>query len=302
MQDYFEKYREIIPDFNAFQQSLKNSPPVYLRVNRLKTEPCAVIRDLRRKGIRVQGVKELDDEVLVAPHLKSPGRLLEYFLGYVHPQALTSCLVSLLLPVQPDSFVLDMCASPGGKTAHMAQRMQNTGLIVANELYTKRHIPLSHTLSRLGVVNTIITGYQAQEFPLRQRFDYILADVPCSGEGRFRLRSAFSRYEERGSRAALCGLQRRVILRAFDLLAENAEMVYATCTYNPEENESVVDFLLKNREEADLLPIHLGFAAEAGLVSWKGEAYDRRMERACRLYPHRLDSVGFFVARIGKRR
>ncbi|MBN1102173.1 MAG: RsmB/NOP family class I SAM-dependent RNA methyltransferase [Deltaproteobacteria bacterium] len=296
----FENYRDIIPDFNAFQESLKNPLPVHLRVNRLKIEPPALMRDLRRRGIHVCGVKELNDEVLVAHDLKSPGRLIEYFLGYLHPQALTSCLVSLLLPVQSGSFVLDMCASPGGKTAHIAQRMQNTGLVVANELYTRRHIPLAHTLARLGVVNTIITGYQAQEFPLRQRFDFILADVPCSGEGRFRQQSEFSHYEERDSRAGLYELQRRVILRAFDLLGDNAEMVYATCTYNPEENESVTNFLLGKRD-ADLLPVHLGFPGEPGLLSWKGEIYDRRMERAIRFYPHRLDSVGFFMARIGKR-
>lgn len=255
---------------------------------------------LRRKGIFLEQVPEGEGTLLQAPFLSSPGKLLEYALGYFHPQALTSCLVSLALPVKPDAFVLDMCASPGGKTSHLAARMGNKGLVVANELYPARQVPLAHTLARLGVMNTVITGYQAQEFPLRQRFDYVLADVPCSGEGRFRFRTSHSYYyEEKGSKGRLAALQRRIILRAFDLLKSNGEMLYASCTYNPEENEGVVEFLLRQRE-AELLPIHLTLQADPGLTAWKGEVYDRRMERALRFYPHQVDSVGFFMARIGK--
>ena len=95
-------------------------------------------------------------------------------------------------------------------------------------------------------------------------------------------------------------MQKRTIIRGFDLLNENGEMVYATCTYNPEENEGVVDFLLKHRD-ARCLPIDLPFPGEPGLCEWKGEAYDEQLRRTIRFYPHRLDSVGFFVARIGRR-
>jgi 16S rRNA C967 or C1407 C5-methylase (RsmB/RsmF family) len=77
-------------------------------------------------------------------------------------------------------------------------------------------------------------------------------------------------------------------------------MVYSTCTYNPEENEGVVDFLLKNRD-AELLPVESMFSFEPGLLSWETEAYDKQLQRAARFYPHQLDSVGFFMARIGRR-
>ncbi|MBW2169100.1 MAG: hypothetical protein JRG69_07550 [Deltaproteobacteria bacterium] len=77
-------------------------------------------------------------------------------------------------------------------------------------------------------------------------------------------------------------------------------MLYATCTYNPEENESVVDFLLKSRE-AELLSVHTGFEYDTGITEWRDKKYDKRLERAARFYPHRIDSVGFFMARIGKR-
>jgi len=179
--------------------------------------------------------------------------------------------------------------------------MNNTGLIVSNDLYTSRHISLGHTLSRLGVLNAVVTGYQAQEFPLKQRFDYVLADVPCSCEGKFRKTRDTSSYRGNKGREKLPDLQKKIILRGFDLLRENGRMLYATCTYNPEENESVVNVLLKERD-AELLPIDVGLDVEPGITEWEDEKYDKRVQKAARFYPHRLDSVGFFMARIGKRR
>lgn len=195
-----------------------------------------------------------------------------------------------------------MCASPGSKTSHIAQLMNNTGLIIANELYPARQVALGNTFNRLGVLNTIITAYQAQEFPLKyQKFDYVMADVPCSGEGVFRIINDHSSYQERtGKEEGLPALQKRIIERGFDLLKEDGQMVYATCTYNPEENESVVNCLLESRD-ADLLPIDLNIRHEPGLPGWKGEQYDIRLQRSIRFYPHRVDSVGFFVAKIGRR-
>ncbi len=296
---FFDRYRDIIPDYALFQESLRRPLPVHLRANRIKCEPSSLIRKLLSDHIRVERVSSDDDSLLIAPGLENPGRLLEYALGYIHPQALTSCLAALVLNPREDSFVLDLCASPGGKTSHIAQLMGNTGLVIANELYSGRRIPLGHTLARLGVLNAVITGYPAQEFPRRQAFDFVLADVPCSGEGRFRKGTPFSFYEDRGARHKLHRLQNRAIVRAFDLLKEGGEMVYSTCTYDPDENESVVQHLLQQRD-ADLLPIRSGFGGEPGLASWKGEVYDPRIRRTVRYYPHRIDSVGFFLARFRK--
>lgn len=299
----FDQYSDIIPDFPDFRESLLRPLPIHFRINRLKIEPEPLVRMLRLGGVEIQKVHNMYDLFFHIPDLKSPGNLLEYFLGYVHPQALTSCLVTIVLAPKPDSYVLDMCASPGGKTSHLAQLMNNTGLIVANELYPVRHIPLAHTLSRLGVLNSILTEYQAQEFPRKQRFDYILADVPCSGEGRIRFVNGrpVLKYRKIHVRSRLLEMQKKIILRGYDLLEDNGEMLYSTCTYNPEENESVVQFLLENRD-GQLLPIDVGMHHEPGITEWRNRHYDRQIKQSARFYPHQIDSVGFFMARIGKRR
>ena len=300
----FYNYFDIIPDFSLFLESLKRPMPVHLRINPLKTDPEKVPEIFTEKGINLKSTGHESDLFFEAPGLKSPGNLIEYFTGFIHPQALTSCLASVALSPEPESHVLDMCASPGGKTSHLAQMMNNRGLLVANELYPTRHIPLAHTLSRLGVLNSILTAYQAQEFPLRNRFDYVLADVPCSGEGRIRTLGdgQNNRWKRKLSiRPRLLELQKKILLRGYDLLDDNGVLLYATCTYNPEENESAVNFLLENRD-AELLPINVGFPHEPGVTEWREKTYDKQLEHAARFYPHRIDSVGFFMARIGRRK
>ncbi len=296
----FETYNDIIPDFSLFQESLAKPFPVHLRINRLLAHPPKAVSALRKKGVSITRVCREHDTLYIAEDLPYPGNLLEYFLGHIHPQALTSALTAMALHPRKHALVLDMCAAPGGKSAHMADLMENTGFMVCNDLFANRHVSLGHTLSRLGVQNSVVTGYQAQEFPLRQQFDYILADVPCSCEGRFRKTPNETQYRENRRKALLPDIQKKILLRGFDLLKTDGEILYATCTYNPAENESVVNFLLAERD-AELLPIHLGLAFEPGLSEWNHEIYDKRLTRTARFYPHQFDSVGFFMAKIGRR-
>jgi NOL1/NOP2/sun family putative RNA methylase len=301
MTQLFEEYRDFIPDFDYFLDGLRRPLPNHFRVNRLKTSPEPVIRMLEEKGISLRPVRLGDDTLYEAQRTLLLGKLLEYFLGYIHPQALTSCMASFGLAPRANSSVLDLCAAPGGKTSHMAQLMGNTGIIVANELHQRRHAPLSHTLSRLGVLNAVQTAYPAQEFPLREHFDSILADIPCSGEGRWRLSRGPYATEEPGYRAGIVDVQKRMILRGFDLLKKEGTMVYSTCTYSPAENESVIAFLLRHRD-AELVPFDPVPCVEPGVPQWGKEKFDERVRKARRFYPHRIDSVGFFMAKICRRR
>ena len=221
-------------------------------------------------------------------------------MGYYHPQAFTSALASLILAPQPGELVCDLCAAPGSKTSHMAQLMHNQGVIVANEPAHARLSMLEYNLKHLGISNVVTTHYAGQNFPRRCKFARVLVDAPCSGEGNYRWdRQGRVRHAHRaaGTPDDLPRLQKQLLVRGFDLLAPGGSLIYATCTYNPAENEAIVQTLLEQRP-ATLQPITLPVPHSPGLQQWKEQTYDVRMQHCWRLYPHQTGSVGFFVASI----
>jgi NOL1/NOP2/sun family putative RNA methylase len=297
-EEYFAPFAQIIPDFAAFCSKLSDPLPVHLRMNTLKAPERETRLRLERHGLVL--VKE-DPLKLVyrAENISQPGHLLEYSLGHLHSQAFSSALAAFVLGPKPNEAVLDLCAAPGSKTSLLAQLMKNRGIIVANDRNPDRLIPLRANLKRLGVTNTLITRYPGQHFPKNFFFNRVLVDVPCSAEGT--LRAGPSGVLRGASRASqkLNRLQRDLLLTAFDLLKVGGTLVYSTCTYAPEENESAVQFLLKVRP-AEIQPIAMDLPHSPGLQQWKEISYDPSIKHCWRIYPHQIDTVGFFMARFVK--
>jgi NOL1/NOP2/sun family putative RNA methylase len=203
----------------------------------------------------------------------------------------------LALDPRPGERVLDLCAAPGGKTTFIAAKMQNRGTLVANEPSGRRQMSLLANINRLGVLNTLITAYRGESFPVRATFDRILVDAPCSAEGTLRKESLLQNGAPMHIITRLAQLQKRLLIRAFDLLAPNGILVYSTCTFAPEENECVVAHLLRERP-ARLIPCDLPVTVCSGLPGWLDELFPTEIQQCARVYPHHFDSGGGFVARI----
>jgi NOL1/NOP2/sun family putative RNA methylase len=295
----FEAYEPFIPDVDRFYESLHQPMLRYLRVNTLRITPRELTEMLKERNHRLR-------PSFLAPYLlqyDDPGPMpytLEAALGYFFFQALTSAMATMALDPKPGELICDLCAAPGGKTTHMAQLMENQGLIVANDRREGRLRVLEHNIRRLGITNVITTQYTGQDFPSRWHFARVLADVPCSGEGRLRFGSSQTRPISRESNHAYTEIQRRLIMRAFDLLTHDGTLLYSTCTYNPDENEGVIQYLLESRS-AELVPMVLSAPHAPGLLGWKDRTYDGQMARCWRIYPHQVNSVGFFLAKIRRR-
>ena len=295
----FGRYRDLIPEFDGFLGALRGELPTALRINTLLASAESVRRGLENQWGTLNPTP-LGALFWLAPGISNPGYLLEHLMGLVYAQSLSSALAALALRPKPGEIALDLCAAPGGKTTHMAQEMENTGRIIANEPVRRRHASLQSNLRRLGVGNTVITAYDGQNFPMRWRFPKILVDAPCSGEGNGRI-DCRGRIRGFGPTTKdFSGLQKALLLRAFDLLTEEGVMVYATCTYDPRENEAVLDELLKTRP-ARVAPLNLDVPHDPGVTTWAGKRYHREVEHAWRIYPHRLPTVGFFLAKIARR-
>jgi tRNA (cytosine49-C5)-methyltransferase len=228
------------------------------------------------------------------------GNTVEHVLGYFYVQEAASMIPPIVLDPQPGEVILDLCAAPGSKTTQIAQMMQNTGLLVANDLTADRLRALGFNLQRMGVWNTVVTLSHGRNIPPME-FDRILVDAPCSGVGAIRKSyKAIFMWNKDGVRK-LASLQKQLLFKAFKHLKVGGTIVYSTCTLEPEENEGVVSALLKQYAEADVLPIDIPITRSPAVLSFVGEDYDPRVRETLRLYPQDNDTEGFYVAKITKK-
>lgn len=297
--DPFPEY-DFIPDKPRLLESLKAPLPPYVRVNTLKASEQQIIELLRGEGIEVWPVDGVPYFHRARWRL-GLGHSVAYRMGLFYPQALSSALPVLALGPKPNEIILDMCAAPGGKTTHMAQVTGDQAVIVANDRNLGRLTSLTSNIKRLGITSVIVTSISGEQFPPRPRFHRVLLDAPCSGEGKYRLDNDGNILFKAVGRTNLTAIQKGLIVRAFDTLLPGGCMVYSTCTLNPRENEEVISYLLRKRD-ARLIPWYPPLYSHPGLTGFKEQTYNKECRHARRFYPHEIDSVGFFVAKIVKPR
>ncbi len=278
-------------------------PPV-IRVNVLRTDPETLRRRLESQGFVLEALP-LGQAFFRVRRWPIPlGNTLEHHLGYFYVQSLASLLPPLVLNPQPGERVLDLAAAPGSKTTQMAEMMRNRGVILANDIDRKRLRALANNVDRMGSLCVVISEDDGTRMGERYPgfFDRVLLDAPCSAIGTLHENREILRWWGPGKVRRLVGLQRKLILSAFDALRPGGEMVYATCTLTPEENEGVLAHLLALRPEARILPLPElpGVRIHPGLRSWRGTRYPPDVVRAGRLLPFENETEGFFLARVAR--
>ena len=229
------------------------------------------------------------------------GNLVEHSLGYFYTQEAASMIPPIVLDPKPDEIVLDIAASPGSKTTQIAQYMENKGILIANDYTIDRlkHLPIN--LQRCGVSNAIITLMEGQWFKKSGiEFDRILVDAPCSGTGTIRKSLKTLNIWNPDMVRRLSITQKQLIDTGFSLLKENGTLVYSTCSLESEENEEVVDFLLKKYENARLEEIKLDIKRSPAITEFENKKYSDEAKKCLRIWPQDNDTEGFFVAKIRK--
>ena len=302
-----ERMRKLLPDekdFEEFNKIVHERPLKFIRCNTLKMDCDELFSRLRKKWDVKQPFSEYPEILLIESELE-PGELgnaLEHLLGYYYVQEISSMMPILALRPERGDFVLDLTASPGSKTTQMAAMMNNEGTIIANDIKLDRIKILAANLERCGVMNTIATRNDGVGLCIRLakagfKFDKILLDAPCSGEGTLRSSpKTFKMWNIKMIRK-FSGQQKKLLANALKCLKVGGSLVYSTCTHAPEENEGVVDFALKNFP-VNVEKIKLPLICRKGIISWEGKRYGKDVERSCRIYPHDNDSEGFFVVKF----
>lgn len=211
--------------------------------------------------------------------------------GAYYIQEPSAMLVSHFLNVKEDDYILDMCGAPGGKTCAIASKLNHEGLMIANDINHLRAKILSENIERFGLTNTIVTNSDPIQFTkiLPHFFDKIILDAPCSGEGMFRkLDQAITTWSmDKVNECAY--IQRQLLDAAMVLLKPGGQLIYSTCTYNTKENEEQVQYLLENYD-CSLIPLTHSHGMVEGF----------HMKEVVRLFPHKYQGEGHFIALIQK--
>ncbi|MEM4152816.1 MAG: RsmB/NOP family class I SAM-dependent RNA methyltransferase [Candidatus Pacearchaeota archaeon] len=274
-----------------------------IRVNILKISEEELQKRLEKKW---KIVKVFENAFVIKSNLLPGeiGKSLEHQLGYYYVQELASMMPPIVLTPHKEDIVLDLCAAPGSKTTEIAAFMENQGTIIANDIRLDRITALNSNLERCGVSNTIVTRMNGITLCKKLAkagffFDKILVDAPCSGEGTIRSSPETLKMWNINMIKGLASLQKKLVAAAIECLKPNGLLVYSTCTHAPEENELVVDFILKNFS-VKLEKIKLPLKTRAGITEWQGQKLNQELKKCIRIWPQDNDTEGFFISKIRK--
>lgn len=210
------------------------------------------------------------------------------------PVSLVPCLA---LDPKSSERILDMCAAPGTKTFILSFLSNNESHIVANDISKFRARRLRGVVDKYGLSAEVTVGSGRK---IKGSFDKVLLDAPCSGEGMINKKEKLFEHWSEKRVKVFSKKQKKLLVHAFELLKPGGTLVYSTCTFEPEENEEVVDFLLKKHGEAEIEDIQVPVNHAPGLTTWDGKMYDNRVAGCVRIYPFHNGTGGFFVSKIRK--
>ncbi|MBN1249254.1 MAG: RsmF rRNA methyltransferase first C-terminal domain-containing protein, partial [Anaerolineae bacterium] len=224
-----------------------------------------------------------------------------HMAGVYYIQDPTAMAAAALLDAQPGEWVLDLAASPGSKATHIASRMGGEGVLVANEIARRRTTVLAMNLERMGVTNALVTNAYPERLSevWAGLFDAMLVDAPCSGEGTFsrdaRALADWSLKTVRGYAAR----QREILSQAAPLVRAGGRILYGTCTFSPEENESVIAAFLEAHPDFELAKLPALPGMRPGHPEWVGAP--EALRTTGRFWPHTGPGHGHFYALLRRK-
>lgn len=292
-----DRYRSFIGDWPAFTAAAGREEPTVFRIRTGRIPEEELLDRLGARGFRTRSVDGLPGFHQVEDGPVPLSMTPEHWLGLVYVQQASTGVAAPALAPGPGERVLDLCSAPGGKTLHMAELMEDTGCIVANEISEGRIRGLLGNVYRLGHPGILVVAADGRELPEEALFDRVLVDAPCSGEGTLRRRGGEPPEPSDSFVAHLGRIQRALLEKAVRVTRPGGTILYVTCTFAPEENEAVVSDVLSSRA-VELEPLELSVPHAPGLTSFEGRRFDDRLEGAARIYPHHMDSGGLFLARL----
>ncbi len=263
-----------------------------IRINHTNARGKNLVERLSTLGVQLEKIPFLQSGYWVVESKVSPGATAEYLLGLYSIQEVAAQIPVSLFSDLKGKKVLDCAAAPGGKTTQLADAMENTGAVVALDVDKRRLAALGNHLERCHVVNTVVYLLDARQAPsLSVKFDRVLVDAPCSGNyaaDRDWFRNRTLKDVERNA-----SVQREILTKATECLSQRGEMLYSTCSLEPEEDELNVDWAIKH---LNLEIQEINSYGSSGLTKVFGKQLDPSVAKCRRIWPG--ETQGFFVCKL----
>lgn len=286
---WLENYGE--ENTEGILKSLFNRPPLYARVNTLKTNPDELIEALNQSGVKA----EKTDILNTALSLENTGsieKLKEFKDGFFYIQDLSSQICVETISAKPHHLVMDVCSAPGGKSIGCAINMENKGKVYSYDMYEHKVGLINSASKRLGIniINSSVRDAQKdnRDLPLMDR---VLCDVPCSGLGILR-RKPEIRYKKDILDNSLPEIQYEILKNNSGYVSYGGLLIYSTCTLNPKENREVADKFLQENKDFEPYTIKMSDKIKRGI---------NEPENQLTLFPHINNTDGFFISVFRKR-
>lgn len=268
--------------------------PTTVRCRQYMTSREVAVKSMEEQGVKVEQAPYLDYAYYISGYDYLPS-LESFFLGRIQPQDVSSMLVGEIAAPKEGSYCIDLCAAPGGKSLHLADKLKGTGRVEARDLTEYKVDLIRENIERSGLENIYARRKDALVFDLADKdaADLVLADVPCSGYGVIGHKTDIKYKMTPAKEADLVLLQRRILHNAAQCVQPGGTLIYSTCTINPRENEENVRWFLEQYPfEAESLNPYLPEELRGGTAE----------EGWLQLLPgiHKCD--GFFIARLVRKK
>ena len=294
--DFKEKMKLLLGDeYEAYVKSFEEPCHNGLRINRLKIdkETWKQIAPFSIKPVPwiENGFYYASDDEASETEIR-PSKHPWYYAGLYYLQEPSAMTPASLLPVVPGDRVLDLCAAPGGKSTELGAKLQGKGLLFSNDISNSRAKALLKNLEMAGISNFCVSSETPEKLSglLPEFFDKILVDAPCSGEGMFRRDPDMIKSYEKQGPSDYVPIQRSIVSEAVNMLKPGGLLLYSTCTFDEEENEGTIQYLLEQFPDMKLLELPQGEGFSRGIG----------LPQCIRLFPHRIQGEGHFIALLQK--
>ncbi|MBS6599631.1 MAG: 16S rRNA (cytosine(967)-C(5))-methyltransferase RsmB [Clostridium sp.] len=240
-------------------EELNNTPGVTVRVNNIKADYEDVFEELESEGYEVEE-GEVCPEAISITGGKGIEKNQAFIDGKITVQDESAMLIAPLLDIEDNLTVIDLCCAPGGKTTHIGELLNNTGKVLAFDLYPQKLELVRENAERLGITNIDLGEMDATKLNVNLigLADRVLIDVPCSGIGIIRKKPEIKWTKKRSEIKELVEIQRQIMDNAWEYLKKDGVMIYSTCTVNKEENQENITWFLNKHKDAKIEKIFVG--------------------------------------------